>query len=112
MELAGQGCCQVEAEPVHVHLLDPVAQRVHDQLQDVRVAHQQAVSGTCGVVVERLVFVHEAVVRGVVDATEGDGRALFAALRGVVVDHVEDDLDVGLMQRLDHCLELGDLLTA
>ena len=33
------------------------------------------------------------------------------ALGGVVVDHVEDDLDARLVQRLDHALELGDLLT-
>jgi hypothetical protein len=29
------------------------------------------------------------------------------ALGGVVVDDVEDHLDVGLVQRLDHRLELG-----
>ncbi len=33
----------------------------------------------------------------------------FGGLRGVVVDHVEDDLDAGLVQRLDHRLELGDV---
>ena len=31
------------------------------------------------------------------------------ALGRVVVDHVEDDLDVGGVQGLDHCLELGHL---
>ena len=36
MELAGQGGGQVEAEPVDVHLGDPVAQRVHDELEDRR----------------------------------------------------------------------------
>src|ERR1700760_1701808 len=48
VELAGQGGGQVEPEPVHVHVQDPVAQRVHDQLQDVRVTHQQAVAGAGG----------------------------------------------------------------
>ena len=32
------------------------------------------------------------------------------ALGSVVVDHVQDHLDAGGMQRLDHLLELGDLL--
>jgi hypothetical protein len=32
------------------------------------------------------------------------------AFGGVVVDHVEDHLDAGLVQRLDHGLELLDLL--
>jgi len=112
MELAGQGCRQVEAEPVDVHLDDPVAQRVHDQLQDVGVAHQQAVAGARRVVVLRLVVVDQTVVGGVVDAAEGDGRAVLVALCGVVVDHVEDHLDVGFVQRLHHRLELGDLLSA
>ncbi len=39
-------------------------------------------------------------------------RAELVALGGVVVDHVEDHLDVGLVQRLDHRLELLDLLAA
>src|SRR5450759_1949451 len=112
MELAGQGRREVEAEPVNMHLFDPVAQGVHDQLQDVGVAHQQAVAGARGVVVLRLVLVDEAVVGGVVDAPEGDRRALLVALGGVVVDDVEDDLDIGLVQRLHHGLELGHLLTA
>ena len=45
VELAGQRGGEVEAEPVDVHLGHPVAQRVHDQLQHVRVAHVQAVAG-------------------------------------------------------------------
>ena len=36
VELAGQGGGQVEAEPVHVHLSDPVTQRVHDELKHGR----------------------------------------------------------------------------
>ena len=31
------------------------------------------------------------------------------ALGGVVVDHIQDHLDAGGMQRLHHLLELGDL---
>ena len=112
VELAGQRRREVEPETVDVHLGHPVAQRVHDQLQHVRVAHQQAVAGARGVVVVRLVLVDEAVVGRVVDAAEADGRAELVALGGVVVDHVEDDLDARLVQRLDHALELGHLLTA
>ena len=33
VELAGEGGCQVEPEPVDVHLGHPVAQRIHDQLE-------------------------------------------------------------------------------
>src|SRR5438309_11205157 len=34
------------------------------------------------------------------------------ALRGVVVHHVEDDLDARFVEALDHGLELADLLAA
>ena len=50
--------------------------------------------------------------RRVVDAAERQRRPQVVALGGVVVDHVEDDLDAGRVQRLDHRLELGHLLAA
>ncbi len=109
MELPGQGGGEVEAEAVDVHLGDPVAQRVHDQLEYVRAAHQQAVAGAGGVLVEALVP-GEAVVGDVVQAAHGERRAQVVALGGVVVDHVEDDLDAGRVQRLHHRLELLHLL--
>ncbi len=37
VELAGEGAGEVEAEAVDVHLGDPVAERVHDHLEDLRV---------------------------------------------------------------------------
>ena len=111
VQLAGQGGGQVEAEAVHVHLGDPVAQRVHDQLQHVRGAHEQGVAGAGRVVVMGLVLLHQAVVGGVVDAAEAQGGAHVVALGGVVVDHVEDHLDVRLVEVLHHLLELLDLLT-
>ncbi len=43
VELARQRRGEVEAEAVDVHLGDPVAQRVHDQLQRVRVADVEGV---------------------------------------------------------------------
>ena len=44
VQAAGQRGGEVEAEPVHVHLGDPVAQAVHHQLEHVRVAHVQRVA--------------------------------------------------------------------
>ena len=110
VELAGQGGGQVEAEAVDVHLDHPVAQRVHDQLQHVGVAHVEAVAGAGGVEVEAAVVVDQPVVGGVVEALERQHRAHVVALGGVVVDHVEDHLDAGVVQGLDHLLELLHLL--
>ena len=112
VELAGQGGGEVEPEAVDVHVEHPVAQRVHDQLQHVRVPHQQAVAGAGGVVVVLRLVVDQAVVGGVVDAAEAQRGPVVVALGGVVVDDVEDDLDVGGVQRLDHRLELLHLLPA
>ena len=112
VELPGEGRGQVEAEPVDVHLGDPVAQRVHDQLQHVRVPHEQAVAGARRVVVVRGVAVDEPVVGRVVDPAEAQRGAELVALGGVVVDHVEDDLDVRLVQGPHHGLELLHLLAA
>src|SRR5208283_5378207 len=39
-----------------------------------------------------------------------EGRAVLVPLAGVVVDDVEDDLDAGTVELLDHLLELADLL--
>ncbi len=111
VELPGQGGREIEAEAVDMHLGDPVPQRVHDQLKDVRGPHEQGVPGARGVHVVAAV-VGEAVVGEVVQAPEGQRRAQMAALGGVVVDDVQDHLDPGLVQRLDRRLELQDLLAA
>ena len=113
VELAGQRRGQVEAEAVDVALDDEVAQRVHD--------HAAAPLGWTGFselpvpgevhVVARVVG-HQPVVGGVVGALERQHRPQVVALGGVVVDDVEDHLDAGLVQRLDHALELAHLLAA
>jgi hypothetical protein len=66
----------------------------------------EAVPGAGGVVVVLLVVVDQPVVRRVVDAAERQRRPEVVALGGVVVDDVQDDLDAGRVQRLDHRLEL------
>ena len=109
VQLARQRRRQIEAEAVDVHLGDPVAQAVHDELQHLRMAHVQAVAGAGVVhVVARLVG-HQPVVGGIVDAAEAQHRAQVVALGGVVVDHVEDHLDARAVQRLHHRLEFRHL---
>ena len=45
VELAGEGGGEVEAEAVDVHLGDPVAERVHDEFEHLRVADVERVAG-------------------------------------------------------------------
>ncbi len=108
VELAGKRGGQVEPETVHVHLEHPVAQRVHDQLQGVRMPGVEAVAGAREVLVELQVTVEKPVVGGVVDAAEVERRPEVVAFCRVVVDHVEDHLDAGFVERPDHGFELGD----
>ena len=94
-----------------MHLLHPVAQRVHHQLQHVGVRDVEGVAAT-GVVGVPATPVGEPVVGGVVDAAPRQRRPELVALGGVVVDDIEHDLEPGLVVALDHVLELVHLLTA
>ncbi len=97
---------EVEAEPVDVHLLHPVAQRVHHQLQRLRVVEVEAVPGAGEVLeVARRLGSHH-VVGQRVEPLEAERRPEVVALAGVVVDDVEQHLDAGAVQRLHHALEL------
>ena len=111
MQLSGQRGGKVETKTVDVHLGDPVAEAVHDQLQHVRVAHVQAVPGPGVVHVEPAILGDRAVVRPVVDAPHRQHRAEVVPFGGVVVHNIQDDLDACPVKRLDHGLELsGDTL--
>ena len=89
---------EIEAEAVDVKHLDPVAQRVHHHLQHARMGELQRVAGAGVVLVEARLVGDEPVVGGVVDAAIAQRRAEMIAFGGVVVDHVEDDLDAGAVQ--------------
>jgi hypothetical protein len=112
VQLAGQRRREVEAEAVDVHLGDPVAQRVHEQLQHVRVAHVERVAGPRVVHVVATVVGDQAVVGGVVGALVRQRRTHVVALGGVVVDDVEDHLDPGVVEGAHHALELLHLVPA
>src|SRR5262245_65767559 len=72
--------------------------------------HVERVAATRIVAVVGPVRHLQAVVGTVVDPAEAEGGTAVVALRGVVVDHVENDLDARLVQALDHGLELSHLL--
>ena len=108
VQLARQGRCQVEAKAIDMHFEDPIAQAVHDELQHARVAHVQAIARAGVVGVIALVGCAQPIVGSIINAAEGKRRTQLIAFRGVVVDHVQDDLDASGVQSLDHRLELID----
>ena len=107
---------EVEAEAVDVHLGDPVAQRVQDHPQRVGVRGVDGVAAAgdvpVGVVVAACRSLRHPGVDAVVEAPEGQRRAVAAGLGGVVVDDVEDDLEPGGVEGAHHLLELAHLLAA
>ena len=112
VELAGEGGGEIEAEAVHVHVEDPVAQAVHEELERARVSQVEGVAASRVVAVVARVRSLQPIVGPVVDTAEAEGGPELVALGGVVVHHVEDDLDTRLVQALDHGLEFRHLLPA
>ena len=110
MQLTSQCARQIEAEPVDVHLVHPVPQAVHDELQHARAAHVQRVAAAGEVLVEPRLLRLETVIRRVVDAAQRQRRPGVVAFGAVVVDHVEDHFELRRVQRADHHLELAHRL--
>ena len=108
MQLATERRRKIEAKAVDVHFGRPIAERIHHHLERTRMAHVQRVAATGDVNVITWVILLEPVVSGVVDAAEGQHRAVLVAFRRVVVDDVEDHLEARLVQRFDHRLEFAD----
>ena len=112
MQAAGQRRREVEAEPIDVHVDDPIPQAVHDELQHVGVPRVETVARARVVDVATEIFGIEPVVRGVVDALQRQHRPEVVTLGGVVVDDVEDHLEPRVVQPPHHPFELAHLLPA
>ena len=108
VRLAGEDRGKVEAEAVDAHFVDPVAQRIRHHLEHPRMRQVHRVPGAGVVDVVALLVGQQPVVIGVVDALLGERGAQFVAFGGVIVDHVEDYLDAGIVELVDHLLELVD----
>src|SRR5271165_7454629 len=96
---------EVEAEPVDMHLVDPVAQAVHNHSPDDWMIGVESIAGPRVVGVAGAVSLQN-VVSIVVDPFRAERWTRVVALRSVVKDHVENDLDTRLVQRLDHIAKL------
>ena len=71
VQLAGESCSQIEAEAVHVHLQNPIAQAVHDELKHPWMPHIQGVTRAGIVAVIASIVRHQAVINGIVDSAKG-----------------------------------------
>src|SRR6185437_11653710 len=98
---------QIEAEAIHVHLFDPIAEAVYNHAPDGGIIRIQRVPGATKVGVAGAVAFKQ-VVSTVIDSTKTECRAIVITLRCVIEDNVEDDFDPCSMQSLDHITELVD----
>ena len=104
--IAGKSGCQVESKTVDLHLVRPVAQRVNDKFDNLRVREVERVAAAGGVVIIAEVVL--AVVAAGIYASVTESQATSSALGGVVVNHVEQNLDAVAMQFTNRGLDLGE----
>ena len=93
---------QVEAETIDMHLLHPVAQTVHQELQHARVLRVEGVARAGVIHVIPLIIGDEPVVRRVIDAAETNRWPKLIPFRRVVVNHVQDHFEPGGVELLHH----------
>ena len=88
-----------------MHLADPVAQAVEDQTPHDRLVGVQCVAAAGVVGVASFVWRQDVIIF-VRQSAKTDRRTVLVPLGGMVVDDVEDNLDPGAVQRLDHISKL------
>ena len=103
----GQRGRQVEAEAVHADAFRPVSQTVNGEGHDMGVGEVKRVAATGGIFKTTGVVALVTVVGQFVQSAPAYGRAVCPAFARVVVHHVHDDFESGLMQCADH---IDDLL--
>ena len=96
---------EIKPEPVHPNDLNPIAQAVQYHAHHIRVRQVQSVSRTRIIGIISRLTRHQAVIAGIVQPAKAQRRAKVIGLGGVVIDHVQNDLDAHFMQPLDHIAE-------
>src|SRR5205085_1214511 len=110
--LAGEDRAKIETEAVDMRLARPIPQTVGHHLDHPHVVEVERIAGAGVVYVIARVVGQQAVVRGVIDTLERQGRAELVAFSGVIVHHIEYYFEAGLMKASHHLLELAQRLLA
>ena len=97
---------EIEAKPIHMHLLHPVAQAIHDHSAHDGVVAVKRIAYPAIVDILGPVVRVQHVVDPIVNAAQRDRGPVVTVLGRVVEDHIEDDFDAGAVQGLDHVAEL------
>src|SRR4029453_18568133 len=87
IRVAREGGGEIEAETIDMHVVNPIAQAVHDELEGARMEEIEGVAGAGEIHVETRILWPETVIGLVVDPAEAERRTHVVAFRGVVVDN-------------------------
>src|SRR5215471_16434801 len=109
IEIASQCARHVEAKPVNMHLLDPITQAVHNEIQHLPLTHVEAIAAANVIPIVAQIAV-QTIIRAIVDTPETQVRPPMVAFSRVVENHYQHDLDISSMQVTDHRFELPHLL--
>ena len=107
--VARQGGGEIESKTVHMHVVHPIAQTVHHELERARMKQIEGVPGAGEIHVMPGILRRQPVVGRIIDAAETERRPEMISFRGVIVNDVENHLDAGRVQIAHHAFELGDL---
>ena len=81
-------------------------QGIHDQAANDRMIGVDRITNPCIIRVVGLALRVQQVIGAVLESAETQYRSAVIPLSGMVENHIENDLDTGPVQRLDHVLEL------
>lgn len=95
--LTGKNCSEIEPKPIDPHFANPVAQTVRDEADAVQMRQVEGISRSRFVDIIPSVVGHETVIGRVVEPLERKRWSEFVAFGRVVVNHVHDDFETGVV---------------
>lgn len=93
---------EIESESVDANAFGPIAQRIHGERGDVRVGEIKRIAAAGGIVQATHLVFGASIVRQIVKSTPTYGRSFRSGFAGVVVDHVHNHFETGLVQCAHH----------
>jgi hypothetical protein len=107
--IAGEDGGEIKPEAIHMHLANPVPKAVDDHAADDGLVPVQRVARARIIRKFRFVAFKE-IINVVLEAFVTECRSVVPPFRRVVINHVEDHLDPGPMERLHHLAEFVENL--
>src|SRR2546423_9573859 len=112
MRVTGERAGEIEAKPIDVHLLYPVTQTIHHQLERRRMKQIDCVARPGEIEIKARIARGKPVIGAVIDAAEAERRAEMISLDRVVVNDIEDHFDSSGVEITHHSFKFVHLLAS